>query len=110
MSSATTTSLQLIQQARQLQELIIAALTEGNREQAEQLCLQHQQLIESIPFRKLPDPIPAELSQALNALQAGNDQLVAVTTDIQEEIRRQLTDVQRGKAGSRAYSDVDRHQ
>lgn len=102
--------LSIIQQAESVQQDIIAALSDGNREQAESLCLQHQQIVESIPLREFSDPLPDDLLAALQRLQAGNDELIRLTTGIQEEIRRQLGEVSLGKRGSQVYHDIDSHQ
>lgn len=102
--------LKIIEAAESLQRDIITALSEGDRETAETLCLQHQQTIESIPFRDFVDPMPEAITTALQRLQAGNAELVRLTTGIQDEIRRQLEEVSRGKHGSQVYHDIDRHQ
>lgn len=109
-SSLVDRCLGTIRQAESLQRDILAALSDGDREKAENLCLQHQQLIETLPLRDFTDPLPEEVRAALQGLLAGNEELVRITTDIQDEIRKQLGEVSRGKHGSQVYHDIDRHQ
>lgn len=101
-------TLALIRQAETLQQNIVEALREGNRENAEYLCLQHQQIVLSIPFAELTDELPEKLISALQQLLAGNQTLTAMTKDIQREISQQLSQVQKGIAGSRAYTNIDK--
>lgn len=102
--------LALIKQATQLQQDIVRTLSEGDRETAESLCLQHQQIVESIPFNELKEPLPENLVLAFKDLQTGTDKLTKLTTDIQQEIGHQLSGVARGKAGSHIYLDIDKNR
>lgn len=110
MQSTVERCLHLIHEAESLQQTIMAALSEGDREKAESLCYQHQRAIEAIPFSELTEPLPLELLDALQRLQQGNNQLAKITAEIQIEIGKQLSGVQKGKLGSDAYSSVNKHQ
>lgn len=103
---ALTQALQLIDEAQALETQILDALREGDTEQAEQLTFKRQYLIESIPFQAFTDPYPQALSTALVSLQQSHEKLATVTLEIRQEIERQLSQVQKGKAGSRVYQKI----
>lgn len=100
-------SLALIDKAEALQQDILQALAQGDCAGAEALGLKHQRIIESIAFTEFDGEMAPALLEALQRLKAGNDQLVATTTGIQQEISQQLNTVQKGIVGSRIYQDID---
>lgn len=93
--------------AEKAQQDILDALANGDSESAEVLSNQYQRLLADIRFAELGDPVPTQVVQALQRLQASHSKLTAITEDVQREIGSQLKQVQKGIAGSQAYRDVE---
>lgn len=110
MSQALTQALQFITQAQELEQQILGALSDGDSEKAEHIAFQRQHLIESIPFHEFTEEYPEALLTALQSLQQSHEKLTAMTQEIQKEIERQLSQVQKGKAGSKVYQNISDHQ
>ncbi|MGK0500303.1 MAG: hypothetical protein ACJAYG_001952 [Oceanicoccus sp.] len=109
-TTSNTAAVLQLQQAIDLSQRLVDALIAGDSQAADKLAKQRLSYLQQLPISTIITDADPDCLAILEQLQQTNNELIALSTQAQAALEKELMTVKQGHHASKAYRQVSTHQ